>query len=205
METSSPDPLDYANPMSRLAQAPGEVEYPVPAPDRCIRILFTLAPCSVLVVVSLGWPPSAPFLLTFAGAFASIQLAAPFGRWVALMNDHLSEAREQRVSPLDWAIVRREFNTTPRIYQGFVPVGYSPSAQARARRRFLRLGRRWRRCFMDMSGFMVMPGDSAMFPTVLPAWRYRTPSRYGLRDFVGRGGTVPQRLFRLPIGQCHLV
>lgn len=200
MEAPSGNSPAYANPMSRLAQTLGQLKYPVPASDRWIRVVLTLAPCSVLVVVSIAWSPSASFFLTFAGAFASIQLASPFRRWVTLVDDHLSEARRLRLPPLHWAKIRMNSHSSPMMYEGFSPVGYSPAAQARARRRFVRLARRWRRCFIDVSGRVVMPGDPTIFPAALPAWLYRAPSRYDLLSFVGRGATVPRRLLRFLIG-----
>lgn len=194
----------YEHPMRRLArELGGGLEYPPPASDAWVRVVLALAPCSVLVLVSMIWTSSAPFLLTFAGAFASIQLVRPYERWTMFVKDHLSESREQRQTAIDWARIKLEFHTTPQYFQGWQPVGYSPAGQVRARRRFLLLARRWGRSFVDIQRIGVP--NKAPSAAAGEKWRYRTESAFDYLNFEKGGKTMPRKVFRSLLGLLPLI
>jgi hypothetical protein len=199
------DYSDYEHPMHRLAESLGsEVVYPAPASDTWVRIVLTIAPCSLLVLVSIPWPIGAPFLLTFAGAFASIQLVEPYRRWGALLSDHLIEAREQRQTAIAWARVKYAFRTSPKFYEGTRAVGYSPAARARARRRFPRLARRWHRNFLDISGRVIWEPGSRPEAAARLSLLYRQHS-FDYDRFVRAGRTRPTRIVRSLVGLLRLL
>ena len=158
MTNSTYELEDFEHPLSRLAKSlNGGLEYPVPTSDRWIRVVLALAPCFVLVFVSIIWPPSSPFLLTFAGAFASIQLVGPYKKWSDFVSDHMKEAREQHKTALQWGVIKLNFHSSPKLWVRLRPVGYSPLSESLARRRFPGLACRWRRSFIDITGRMVDP------------------------------------------------
>lgn len=200
-ETQVPKDADlYANPMSVLARSlGGGLEYPVPVSDAWLRVLFVLAPCGALILGSLVYSPAAPFLLTFAGAFASIQLASPYQRWMRRVAKHMNEAHDQHRTAIDWAKVQLRFHTSPKWFEGSRGVGYSLAERARARRRFPRLARRWRRRFIDLSGRVGMPGEPPA-PAALPRWLYSREPTFDYMEFVRTGRTVPSRLVRMLLG-----
>lgn len=195
---------EYEHPMRRLArELGGGLEYPPPTSDAWLKVVLALAPCSVLVLVSMIWTSSAPFLLTFASAFASIQLVRPYERWTTFVKDHLSESREQRQTAIDWARIKLEFHTTPQYFQGWDPVGYSPAGQARARRRFLLLARRWVRSFVDIDRIRVpnkVPSAAAQ-----EKWQYRNGRLFDFMSFATRGKTLPRRVLRSLLGLVPLI
>ncbi len=186
----------YANPMWALANALGGVEYPPPVSDLWIRFLFALLPCGVLVAVSLAWPAGAPFLLTFAGAFASIQLVDPYRRASQSLSDFLTEARDQHRTAIEHAKVKIYFQNQTTWLEGLQPVGYSRAAESLARRRFARVAKRWQRRFWDVSGRMRDPASGEIPPSALP--RFICPRRNGFdyRLFARRGRTLFTRLMR---------
>lgn len=195
----------HDNPMHALSTALGDLEYPVPESDLWLRIVFTLLPCSVLVVLSAFWTEGAPFLLTFAGAFASIQLVEPYSRASQLLVDFLTEAREQRRSALEHLRIMLAFRNSAIMYEGVRPIGYSRAGLQRARRRFRRLSRRWARSFLNVSLRTPDPRTGAVPPAAIQRWLY--PRRGGFRywDFVRRGRSVAGRLFRTVAGTLPLI
>jgi len=188
------------HPMHALASALGEVEYPPPPADSGLRIGLMVLPCVALVVVSIAWPPSATLLLTFVGAFASIQLADPYKRWVKALDDQLAEAREEQRSALDLWIQQYRMQTSPTWYQGMRPVGYSPAALARARRRFLRVSRAWRASFIDMSARQVGPDGSVIGAPAFFAGAYRRGTTFRWNEYVADGRSVRARVWRGLVG-----
>lgn len=189
--------------MELLAKELGGLDYPVPVSDRWLKVGLTAAPCTLLVVASVFWASGAPFLLTFAGAFASIQLVEPYRRAVSAIAGHLAEARAQQYSGIGWARVRWSFLASAEWYEGRRPVGYSRVGRARARRRFPRLARRWRRHFHDLSGRIRDPRDGSVPPAARPAWRYPRRNTYSWsswRSFVRRGRSVFTRVTRSMVG-----
>lgn len=178
----------------------GEVQYPLPPSNWWVKVVLALAPCSVLIFASIIWPPGAPFLLTFAGAFASIQLSKPYDRWTVLVRDHMAEAQEQQETAIDWIRTKLDLHLSPSHFQGMAPVGYSPAGQARARRRFTQLARRWRKSFLDIDGRMLMPGDKEPSPAAQPKWLYPARSDFVVMEFVRDGKSTPLRLIRLLFG-----
>jgi len=186
--------------MHALASALGEVEYPPPPADSGLRIGLMVLPCVALVVVSIAWPPSATLLLTFVGAFASIQLADPYKRWVKALDDHLAEAREEQRSALDLWIQQYRMLTSPTRYQGMRPVGYSPVALARARRRFPRVSRAWRASFIDMSARLAGPDGSVIGAPAVFAGDYRRGATFRWNEYFAGGRSVPSRVWRGLVG-----
>lgn len=186
--------------MRALASALREVEYPPPPADSGLRIGLMVLPCVALVVVAIAWPPSATLLLTFAGAFASIQLADPYKRWVKALDDHLAEAREEQRTALDLAIQRYRMQTSPTWYEGMRPVGYSPAALARARRRFTRVSRAWRASFIDMSVRLAGPDGSVIGAPAVFAGAYRRGSTFRWNEYVAGGRSVRVWVWRGLVG-----
>lgn len=206
MTSPSFSPEEFEHPLRRLAKSlNGGLEYPIPTSDRWLRVGLALAPCSVLVLVSIIWSPGAPFLLTFAGAFASIQLVGPYKRWSDAVSDHLQEAREQHRTALRWAVVKFKFYSSSILWIGLRPVGYSPLGELLARRRFPRLARRWRRSFIDITGQMIDPSIPMPIPAALPRWRYGRRGRFSYWSFVRRGKSVFLRLLRGLVGWVPLL
>lgn len=205
--TRSPlKPEDFEHPLRRLAKSlNGGLEYPVPTSDRWLRVVLALAPCSVLVVVSIIWPPSSSFLLTFAGAFASIQLVGPYKKWSDFVSNHLKEAREQHRTALEWAAIKINFHSSPKLWIGLRPVGYSPLGELLARRRFPGLARRWKKSFFDMTGRMIDPSTSMPTPAAYPRWVYEKPEKFSYWIFVRRGNSVLFRLLRGLVGWIPLL
>ncbi|WP_437771390.1 hypothetical protein [Arthrobacter sp. KNU40] len=195
----------HDNPMHALSNALGDLQYPVPESDLWLRIVFTLLPCSALIVVSVFWTEGAPFLLTFAGAFASIQLGDPYKRASQLLVDFLAEAREQRRSALEHLRIKLAFRNSAIMYEGVRPIGYSRAGLQRARRRFPRLSRRWDRSFWDVSGRIRDPETGALPPVAIPRWLY--PRRDGFKywDFVRRGQSIAGCLLRTVAGTVPLI
>lgn len=184
----------YNNPMLSLSEALDDLEYPQPPSDTWVRVLLTLTPCSILILSSIFWEWGAPFLLVFAGAFASIQLIRPYEHTMALVRDHLNEAREQQQPPVEWTRNKLRFHTTASTFQGSMPIGYSPAGLARAKRRFPRLARRWRRSFHDVNGRVVSPGASSVSPAAIEAWLHRGKKSFNYWDFVRRASTIRGRV-----------
>lgn len=199
------DYSQFENPMSALAKALGGLKYPVPTSDRGVRVVLAIAPCTALIAAALFWGSAAPFLLTFAGAFASVQLVKPYRRWSQLARNHLMEARRQHASALAWAKVKIKFFRSAIFYEGLQPIGYSRAAFLRARLRFPRLARRWRRSFRDLSGRIVMPSRAEPDPASVPVWCCPRRSGFGYSEFVLRGSTVPRRIGRLALGIAPLL
>jgi hypothetical protein len=195
----------HDNPMHALSNALGDLQYPVPESDLWLRIVFTLLPCSALVVVSVFWTAGAPFLLTFAGAFASIQLVDPYKRASQLLVDFLAEAREQRRSALEHLRIMLAFHNSAIMYEGVRPVGYSRAGLQRARRRFRRLARRWDRSFWNLNGRIPDPRTGAFPTAAIPRWRNPRRPGFGYGDFVRRARSVPGRLLRTVAGTVPLI
>lgn len=207
------------NPMKELASALGRVVYPPDRSDVRLRIGLMVAPCGLLVVLSMIWQAGAPFLLTLAGAFASIQLSDPYKVWVANFHDHLERARDHNLSWARWARVRLSYYMTPLAGQvifgrhrddafqvGLRSVGYSPAGRARAQRRFRKLSRRWQRSFMDISGRVMLPGASAPEgPAALPRWHYPVDSPFDYWQFVRRGRIFRNHLIRGILGGIPMI
>lgn len=206
MTKPSFSPEEFEHPLRRLAKSlNGGLEYPVPTSDRWLRVGLALAPCSVLVLVSIIWSPGAPFLLAFAGAFASIQLVGPYKRWSDFVSDHLQEAREQHRTALQWAVIKLNFHSSPKLWIGLRPVGHSPLGELLARRRFPGLARRWRRSVIDITGRMVDPSTSIPTPAAYPRWIYDRRERFSYWIFVRRGSSVFFRLLRGLVGWVPLL
>jgi hypothetical protein len=166
-----------SHPMHALAQCLG-TEYPPPSNYRFASIVLWSAPVGILCLCALLWHPGAPFFLTFAGAFASIQLAEPYARAVEQYLRLVQEAGESGSRRLrSYLAVLARFVTRPSRSIGFSPVGYSPVGRCVAGWRFLWLVRRWGRCFDNMSMRVVMPGER---PT--PAALVRDPERRCVRN-----------------------
>ena len=206
MTDPSFSPEEFEHPLRRLAKSlNGGLEYPLPTSDRWLRVGLALAPCSVLALISIFWAPGAPFLLAFAGAFASIQLVGPYKRWSDVVSDHLQEAREQHKTALQWADVKLKHHRSPRLSIGLRPVGYSPLGELLARRRFPGLARRWRRSFIDITGRMIDPSTSMPTPAAIPRWIYARRERFSYWIFVRRGSSVFFRLLRALLGWVPLL
>ncbi len=207
--TKSADQSQFENPMKRLARALGETEHPVPPSDQWIKVVLTVAPCTVLILISMLWEWGAQFLLVFAGAFASIQLVQPYERAANLVKDHLTEARQNRRSGLKEARIKLEVQTSSMVNQGLAPVGYSPAGLALARRRFRRLSRRWQRSFIDMNGRGSRPDTFGLSPAAVQHWLYpsRRP-RFRYKEylkFVAHGRNILTRFSRVLIGWIPLL
>ena len=198
--TTEPDYSRYENPMRRLADVLGDdVEYPPPSSDTWLRVVLIIAPCGILILVSVLWPPGAAFLLTFAGAFASIQLAEPYKAWVRRVNAHLAEAREQDLSAIEWTRVKVAFHTSPKLYVGMKAVGHSPAGRLLARLQFPKLSRRWQRSFADLSFRTTYPGSDIVPPATFLKVGRESWRRFSAREYIGAGRTKATRILRLPI------
>ncbi|OUE23886.1 hypothetical protein BFL36_07500 [Clavibacter michiganensis] len=166
MGVQMPDGQDH--PMASLAAGlGGGVRYPPNRSYASLKIFFALAPCVALVAVSIAWAEGAPFLLTFAGAFASIQLAQPYARWVRVLTSHLDQARRENRGAIDLALTKLEFANQPSLLVNLEAVGYSPVARIWARVRYAFLVGRWNRSFRDVSGRMVRQGGVATSPAAI--------------------------------------
>jgi hypothetical protein len=191
--------------MSALADALGDLEYPIPVSDRWLRILFALLPCGALVVVSVFWQAGAPFLLAFAGAFASIQLVDPYKRASQAFVDFLTEAREQRRTAIEHLRIKLAFQRGASLYEGFRPVGYSRLGRQRARRRFRRVARQWQRSFWDLSGRVRDPVSGHVPAAAVPRWLYPRRKGFDYWSFVRGGASVPGRVVRSLVGSSPVL
>ena len=204
------DSKRFANPMGALAQALGGVEYPPLVSDQWIRVLFALLPCGVLVCVSLVWKDGAPFLLTFAGAFASIQLVEPYRKASQWLADFLTEARDQHRTAIEHATAKIAFRNQTTWLEGLRPVGYSRAAESLARRRFARVAKRWRRRFWDLTARMRQPRSGEIPPSAIPRFLYPRRSGFDYLHFVRKGRSRFTRVLRgvggmVPWGASRLV
>lgn len=145
----------YANPMELLADALG-TQYPPPRPVAAWTLALSLVPVAGLVVVSLIWV--SVFLLTLAGAFASIQLTRPYDRIAAAWSRALETTAETRDGPGTLARLTVQRMTRPSIHIGMRPIGYSPLERGAARLRFRWRCRTWKRHFRDLSR-IALPGS----------------------------------------------
>lgn len=178
------------HPLALLADELGDLEYPPPATDSWLRVVLEFLPIGLLFILSMLWRPAAPYLLTFAGAFAGVQLSGPYRRFTQLLSDHFAEAREQHVSAIAWLASKWDVANSPTYIHDHRAVGYSPLGLARARRRYLRLAAVWPRYFTDT----VKSGDTADHMLTAPVAVVRSKARTDqFDDLVSADPSRPQR------------
>lgn len=195
----------YANPMNALAEALGGLQYPPRVSDFGIRVFLGALPCVALVLVSTFWVAGAPYLLTFAGSVAGIQLVEPYRRATRLVANFLEEARQSDCTVLEHLVARIQFHHQPSMFEGvWRPVGYTRAQEARARRRFGRLARQWRKAFRDTTGRSRDPISDKVPPAARPRFVDPHRARFQYWEFVGTGGSVWTRILRSLLGLVPL-
>jgi hypothetical protein len=198
--TRSEAPKGHDHPMGSLARGlGGGLRYPPPVSDARLRVLLAIAPCAVLIMLSISWAEGAPFLLTFAGAFASIQLAQPYSRWVRVIGAHLEQARAEGRGALSLALIKLEFAHQPSLLVDLEPVGYSPAGRFWARRRYARLARRWNRSFLDINGRHSNPDGSCETAAAFLRYDHTQRQDIDLKSFISNGQTPAGRFARLSL------
>lgn len=159
----------YKNPIRVLAEELGNVEYPIRKKYIILRIFFIILPCSTLISLAYIFPSLNSLLLTFAGAFASIQLITPYQKYSEIWRNFFINSRKdlgEKIFPylrkklifqLKPSITQIETQLIPndngyRLINTATSHGYSPLQLRIARIRFQRIAKKWDKYFLKLNG-----------------------------------------------------